>query len=192
MPKLWNDTIESHRHKVRDTTLDAAASLVAEHGLASVTMSAIAHRTGIARATLYRYFPDVEAILAAWHERQVGAHLEMLSEVRDHTDDPGDRLPAVLRAYARLAQNHESSDLSTSLHRAEHVATAQQQLHHFLRDLITEGAARGELRADIPAGELASYCLHALTAAATATTEAALERLVTLTLDALGPLAAGT
>jgi len=72
---LWDDTIESHRRAVRDTTLDAAAALVAEHGLASVTMSEIAERTGIGRATLYRYFPDVEAILLAWHERQVSSHL---------------------------------------------------------------------------------------------------------------------
>ena len=38
-------------------------------------MSQIAEQTGIGRATLYKYFPDVEAILLAWHERQVTGHL---------------------------------------------------------------------------------------------------------------------
>ena len=76
MPKLWNETIDAHRRAVRDATLNTTAALVAEHGLLSVTMSQIAEQTGIGRATLYKYFPDVEAILFAWHERQVSGHLE--------------------------------------------------------------------------------------------------------------------
>jgi AcrR family transcriptional regulator len=53
VPKLWTDTVDEHRRAVRDATLDATARLVAEHGLASVTMSKIATETGIGRATLY-------------------------------------------------------------------------------------------------------------------------------------------
>ncbi|RUV80905.1 TetR/AcrR family transcriptional regulator, partial [Mesorhizobium sp. M5C.F.Ca.IN.020.14.1.1] len=78
MPKLWNETIDAHRRAVRDATLDATAALVAERGLLSVTMAKIAEETGIGRATLYKYFRDVEAILVAWHERQVTGHLEHL------------------------------------------------------------------------------------------------------------------
>src|SRR2546428_5126522 len=102
MPKLWNETIEAHRREVRDATLDTTAALVAEHGLRGVTMSAIAEKTGIGRATLYKYFPDVEAILLAWHERQITVHLGQLAEIRDRTDDPGQRIDAVLDADARL------------------------------------------------------------------------------------------
>ena len=54
MPKLWTETIDEHRRAVRDATLDATGALVAEHGLASVTMSRIAEETGIGRATLYK------------------------------------------------------------------------------------------------------------------------------------------
>jgi AcrR family transcriptional regulator len=185
VPKLWSDTIEAHRRAVRDTILDAAATLVAEHGLASVTMSEIAKRTGIARATLYRYFPDVDAILTAWHQRQISTHLTMLTEVRDRTGDAADRLEAVLRAYAVMANGHENSDLAASLHQAGHVATAQQHLHHFIGDLIAEGVLTGALRNDIPPQELASYCLHALTAVQTLTAEDAIERLIAVILDGL-------
>ena len=83
MPKLWTETIEEHRRAVHGATLDTTAALVAEHGLASVTMSRIAAETGIGRATLYKYFPDVEAILAAWHARHVARHMEHLAAVRD-------------------------------------------------------------------------------------------------------------
>src|SRR5687767_2901383 len=67
MPKLWNETIETHRRDVRDAILDATSSLVAEGGLRSVTMSLIAEKADIGRATLYKYFPDIEAILKSWH-----------------------------------------------------------------------------------------------------------------------------
>src|SRR5262249_13746838 len=102
VPRLWNDTIEAHRRAVRDATLDTTAALVAEHGLASVTMSQIAEETGIGRATLYKYFPDVEAILVAWHDRQVSGHLQQLAEVRDQAGHPGQRLAAVLQGYAPI------------------------------------------------------------------------------------------
>ena len=81
MPRLWSQSVEAHRAAVRDATLDATAALVAEHGLPAVTMSRIATETGIGRATLYKYFPDVEAVLRAWHERHVARHLDHLAAV---------------------------------------------------------------------------------------------------------------
>ena len=89
MPKLWNETIEIHREAVRRAVLDAAARLVAGHGVSGVTMSAIAQSAGIGRATLYKYFPDVESILVAWHERQVESHLAELMNVKDRFEGRG-------------------------------------------------------------------------------------------------------
>src|SRR4051794_28728085 len=103
MPKLWTETIEAHRREVRGAILATAAALVVEHGLHAVTMSQIAKATGIGRATLYKYFSDVEAMLFAWHERQVSGHLEQLAEVRDQASAAGERLEAVLEAYALIS-----------------------------------------------------------------------------------------
>jgi len=196
VPKLWNETIEAHRRAVRDATLDTTAALVAEHGLASVTMSQIAKETGIGRATLYKYFSDVDAILLAWHERQITGHFEQLVEVRDQAGDAGERLEAVLTAYAlishehhgtELAHGHHGTELAALLHRGEHVARAQKHLSDLVRDLLTEGAATGDLRDDVAPNELASYCLHALTAASNLPSKAAVRRLVTVTLAGLRP-----
>jgi AcrR family transcriptional regulator len=183
VPKLWNDTIEAHRHAVREATLDAAAALVAEHGLAGVTMSEIAKQAGLGRATLYKYFPDVESILVAWHERQVGDHLQQLAKIRDQAGDG--RLEAVLDAYALISYEHPTTDLAASLHRAEHVAKARQHLNDFLTDLIVDGVATGEVRSDVPPSELAKYSLHALTAASSLPSKAAVRRLVAVTLAGL-------
>jgi len=96
VPKLWEETIETHRRSVRQAILDTTAGLVAEHGLRAVTMSQIAEQTGIGRATLYKYFPDVDAILLSWHEQQVDHHLEQLRRLAEHAGDPRKRLEAVL------------------------------------------------------------------------------------------------
>lgn len=189
MPKLWNETIALHRHAVRDAILDATAALVTGHGLTSVTMSQIAEKTGIGRATLYKYFPDVEAILVAWHERHVTGHLEHLAEIRDQAGDAGERLEAVLEAYALISRHreHHGTELAALLHRGEHVARAQRQLIELIRGLLTEVAEIGDLRDDVAPDELARYCLHALAAASSLRSKAAVRRLVTVTLAGLRP-----
>ena len=188
VPRLWTETIAAHRDAVRDATLDATAALVAEHGLTGVTMSQVAERSGIGRATLYKYFPDLEAILAAWHERHIAGHLRHLAAVGEEVTDPGERLHAVLRAYAAIAREHrESSELASLLHRGEHVQHAQRELRAFITTLIREAAGHGQARGDVPAEELADYSLHALTAASSAHGAAALDRLVTVTLAGLLP-----
>ena len=189
MPKLWSETIAAHRHTVREAILDATWALVADHGLLSVTMSQIAEQAGIGRATLYKYFPDVEAILLAWHERQDAAHLEMLGELRDQSGDARERLEAVLEAYALMSyhREHHGTELVALLHRGEHVDRAQRKLLNVVRDLLAEVAEAGQLRDDVGPDELASYCLHALTAASSLPSKAAVHRLVTVTLDGLRP-----
>lgn len=185
VPRLWDDTIEAHRRAVRDATLDATAALVRRHGLRSVTMSQIAQQTGIGRATLYKYFPDVEAILVAWHERQVGAHVERLAALRDRAGDARERLQAVLTAYALSRNEHDAGELAALLHRGAHVARAQRRLRELVAELLAEGAARGDVRADVAPPELAAYCLHALAAARDLRSQAAVRRLVAVTLDGL-------
>ena len=115
MPKLWNKTIEAHRQAVHEATLNTAATLMAKHGLRSVTMSQIAGETGIGRATLYKYFPDVESILVAWHERHISHHLKYLAEVRDRAGDVGQQLEAVLEAYALIRHEHHDTELAALL-----------------------------------------------------------------------------
>ncbi|MGH2660341.1 MAG: TetR/AcrR family transcriptional regulator, partial [Actinomycetota bacterium] len=99
-----------------------------------------------------------------------------------------ERLEAVLEAYAfvlhELRMAH-GTELAPVLHRREDVARAQQQLRDFIRDLLAEGARAGELRDDVGADELASYCLHALAAAGSLPSKAAVRRLVAVTLAGL-------
>jgi AcrR family transcriptional regulator len=186
VPKLWSDTVDEHRRAVREAAIDAAARLVVEHGLTSVTMSQIAAEAGIGRATLYKYFPDIEAILIAWHDRQVSTHLDQLAHITSQPGSPGQRLEAALRAYAQIVRGQpHGTDLTALLHRGEHVAQAHDRLTRLIQDLLAQAARSGDVRDDIPPAELAAYCEHALGAAAGMRSEAAVRRLVTVTCAGL-------
>ena len=190
MPKLWTDTIEAHRREVRDAILQTTAGLVAERGLLGVTMSQIAEETGIGRATLYKYFPDVEAILLAWHDQQLAAHLDHLNAVRDQPAGAGERLEAVLEAFAmitRHARGPHDRGFDELLHRDARLERAHRQVHQMIRDLIAAAAKAGEVRSDVPPDELASYCISALTAPSPHGSKAAVGRLVSVTMGGLRP-----
>jgi AcrR family transcriptional regulator len=149
----------------------------------------VREQSGIGRATLYKYFPDIESILAAWHERHIAGHLRLLGEISEQATDPGERLESVLRRYAGISQEHrDNSELASLLHQGEHAIRAQRHLHQFVTTLIEEASQRGEVRDDVPPAELATYRLHALTAASSMPDHTALDRLLAVTLGALRPV----
>jgi AcrR family transcriptional regulator len=186
VPRLWTDTVEQHRTEVQDAILDSAASLAQTQGLTGVTMSELAERTGIGRATLYKYFSNIDAVLVAWHRRQVQRHLAQLAAARDAATDE-DQLRAVLLAYAVTLREHHGSDLAASLHREDHVRQATAHLHEFVSDLVRAAIERGAVREDMPPGELTSYALAAVTAAAELRSRASVTRLVDLIVESLSP-----
>lgn len=174
---------------MRDVIVRTAATLAAERGPVSLTMSEIAARSGIGRATLYRYFPDVEAIVRAWHEQQIHRHLSELVAIRDRSD-PDRRLEAVLEGYALLAHGSHrphGPDLSALLHGDPHVQRARDEVRRLVAGLIAEAAEAGRIREDVPSAELASYCIHALGAAAGLRAKPAVRRLVEVILAGLQP-----
>jgi len=52
--------------------LEAAGGLVLKHGLRGTSMEAIARAAGIAKPTLYAYYPDKDAVFTALAERLIG------------------------------------------------------------------------------------------------------------------------
>ncbi len=188
MPRLWSLSIDAHHQAVRQATLETTVALVARLGLRGVTMSRIAAETGIGRATLYKYFPDVESILVAWHDEQVASHLVQIEEIRRRDGDAASRLSAVLDAYALIQHDLRTAhggELAAMLHRQKHVIDTRERVRAWVRELLTEAAQEGEVRGDVPPSELATYCIHSLGSAACLPSRAAVHRLVGVVLDSL-------
>jgi AcrR family transcriptional regulator len=178
VPRIWKATIDEHRREVSEAVLDAAASLVAKGGLRSVTMRDIAKTAGIGRATLYKYFDSVEAILFAWHRRQISAHLKQLHALSSAGGPPDERLRAVLEAYALIQHAHPEGDLAAMLHQGKHVERGHGALRELLQGLIRECAKSGSVRSDTSPAVLAEYAVLSLAAAANLGSRAAVSRLV--------------
>ena len=189
MPRLRESTLDAHRSAVRSAILDATAALVGRGGLRAVTMSQVAADADVGRATLYRYFTDVDALLLAWHERQLSEHLHHLAGLTGGTGAVGDRLAAALSAFASIRHRHPGGGEVAPLHGGGHVTMARGHVRDLLSGLLEEGAAVGAVRGDVPPAELAGYCLAALEAAAGAASDEAVERLVGIVLASLRPSA---
>ena len=189
MPRLWTETIAEHRDAVHEALLDAAGALIHERGLTGLSMAALAERAGIGRATLYRYFPQLDSVLVAWHERHVARHLKALVTARDTEDDPEKQLVSLLQAYLEVARQSGpdgGAGLFAMLHHTPHVAEAEKQLRALLRAAIGAAARNGTVRKDVSPEELADYVFAALASAGGLSAPAG-SRLLKVTLDGLRP-----
>lgn len=189
MPKLWEESIDEHRRSVQDAITAAAWRLAEEHGPLSLTMSRVAGAAGIGRATLYKYFTDIESILVAHHARHVEDHLRTLEGLSGESKPPDARLVAVANTYASICFHrgrHSSADISALVHRGPEITDAEHRLHSVFADLITEAAAGGLVRTDLSPDELAAYCRHALGAASQAKDLDGAAKIARVVLDGLG------
>ena len=98
----------------RSAVLDAAQMLALKHGLRGTSMEAIARQAGIAKPTLYAYFPDKPAVFAAVLERLIGAWRLEFKAALGGDGDVVQRIAAALtakhKAAHRLLENSPHAD----------------------------------------------------------------------------------
>ncbi len=70
----------------------AAVRLFVERGVREVSLTDIAAEVGLARNSLYRYFPDKPHILAAWFRSQIVALIETGNTIAEGNESPSGRL----------------------------------------------------------------------------------------------------
>ncbi len=97
MPRITGPTIAAHVAQQEQAVVRAATELFAERGFATVTMADIAERVGLARSSLYRYFPDKDHILLAWLRRENTALVQRSAAIAASDAAPHVRLRRWLR-----------------------------------------------------------------------------------------------
>jgi AcrR family transcriptional regulator len=131
--------------------LDAAVDALAEDQDAS--MSAIATRAGVVRATIYVHFPTREVLLDAVTERALYEVAAVITAAEPERGEPADALRRVVAATWRtLARYHALIAITTSTHTPDELHRRHEPVLGPLLPLIQRGQAAGVFRADVPAG----------------------------------------
>jgi AcrR family transcriptional regulator len=129
--------------------LDAALEALASDPDSS--MSEIARRAGVVRATIYVHFPTREALLDAVMEYAVGQVAEATREAEPERGEPVEALARVLRAtWRQLAQFHGLLALNTARLSAEELHRRHLPVLDQLEPLIERGQKQGAFRPDLP------------------------------------------
>ena len=98
----------SRQDATRQRIVDATIELHEERGAAETTISEIAKRAGVGRVTVYRHFPDEEALYAACSGHYFSQHPFPDLERWRQIPRPADRLRVALReTYAWHAENQQ-------------------------------------------------------------------------------------
>src|SRR5262245_27188410 len=93
--------------ETRERIAAAAAELHGTLGPARTTVSAVAERAGVQRATLYRHFPDEPALFAACSAHWAAANPPPDPTPWTEIDDPDRRLRAALADLYRWYAGNE-------------------------------------------------------------------------------------
>jgi len=132
VPRITADTVAEHIAQQEAAVIAAATRLFAERGVAQVSLATIASEVGLARNSLYRYFPDKGHILAAWFRAEL-APLQEASTAIATADEPADeRLEAWLRLHLDYLTAPEHQAMMTA-------ATEMSSVTDDVRADIAEG-----------------------------------------------------
>jgi AcrR family transcriptional regulator len=99
VPKIAADTVAEHVVQQEAAVIAAATRLFAERGVAQVSMATIAAEVGLARNSLYRYFPDKGHILAAWFHAELAPLQEASTAIATADQPANERLEAWLSLH---------------------------------------------------------------------------------------------
>ena len=96
MPRIDAPTLAERREQRRDALLEAATTVMRESG--TVTMSAVAERTGLSRTAVYEYYRSSADLIADVLVDELAAWIDHLAEAIDGIADPRERLVTWIRA----------------------------------------------------------------------------------------------
>ncbi len=154
---------ERNKQRVTQRIISSASELFKTRGYHPTTMDDIAEKAEISRGTLFNYFPSKEALLLPWGQEileeqiqpQLMAYLStqpatwlvfqfLFTKMSDNMREYPDVIPAFVREAAK------------SYHPAP-TGSAGLDVQQIFTQVLRYGQARGEIRTDLPLGNMASY-----------------------------------
>jgi len=142
MPRIAAANIDEHV-RIQNARLTVAAKrLFARQGFASTDMGQIAAAIGLARNSLYRYYPSKEHILLACIREDMAPHLKRLATLTDDYPNPQQRIMAWLDMQFEHATGpkHATMELMAEVRDASVKFSSEVQEMHAAPNKVLAGA----------------------------------------------------
>ena len=139
-----------------DLLLAAAAAAFAERGADDVSLEEIARRAGVGIGTLYRHFPNRQALLEAVYQDQVDG-LEVLAGKLQASESPGEALGEWVRAFVAFgkAKRSLSSALVATIGKnSEFMTSCSLVLRNCTESVLARAQEAGEARPDVQCADI--------------------------------------
>jgi len=168
----------------------AAAREVFSSDGPGATLTQVAAQAGVGNATLYRHFPNRQALAAAVYEDIFVSEVEPVLTELIESMAPREAFLDVIESLTEVM--YQQRPLLSSLeHLAELTVALFRRNHALVEALVVKGRETGELRADITADDLPTF-VAMVTTASVALNQApeVRRRYLSLMVDALNPTSA--
>lgn len=121
MPRISAASIGEHVALQTTRILDAAETLFRQRGYRGTELEAIAESVGLARNSIYRYYPGKDHILVACVQRAMQKHLSDLQGIEARFPDPAARVAAWIRMQIDIATGpqHATMELMREVRNAD-------------------------------------------------------------------------
>ena len=157
MPTRSATPAEAAAPKRRRADAERSAAAILDAGLEALasdpdsSMSEIARRAGVVRATVYVHFPTRTALLDAVMEHATAQVVEAMRGAEPHRGEPAEALERVLRAtWRQLAQFHGLLALNAARLSVEELHRRHVPMLDQIEPLIKRGQKQGVFRSDLP------------------------------------------
>jgi len=145
----------------QERVLEAALTEFADQGFQAASLNRLVARAGIAKGSLYQYFPNKEGMFRFIFQNALALVRHTLLEVKEETleQDLFTRLEQSLLAGVRFIKEHPriynlylkiQFDKNVPF-RDEFLATVRRHASEYFGSLVRRARARGELRPGLPA-----------------------------------------
>jgi AcrR family transcriptional regulator len=168
----------------RAVILEAADAAFTEFGVGA-SINRIASRAGVGSATVYRHFPNREALVSAVFELRVLAYADAIEKAQS-IGDPRAAFRATIHAMVDLqARDRSFREIIGMLDAIPFEHKGFERLGIALLGALTDAKESGVVRADVTNEDIMLFLLatESIAIPASAHSAAALDRLVDLALD---------
>jgi AcrR family transcriptional regulator len=160
---------EERQELAADRILEAAGRVFVRDGIRGARMGKIAEAAGCARATLYRYFPNKEALLHAYMVQVAKGFGEVLNDRLRGLRSLGDRLVEAVAVSVELIQERDDvapffseEGLGLTAQLTSNAAVMREQLTRQIESESSSSRIQGKLRDDVSSAEAAEWVTRAI------------------------------